>query len=82
MVGEIRLPGRVEYQKQNFIKRLLAVGYVRYGYINEMQHISPVKDASVEEGMKYISKVVEEIVSNITYLQEYINFLIKEKKDD
>jgi len=81
LVGEIRLPGRVKYQKQNFIKRLLAIGYLRYGYINEMQHIPPVGNASVEEGLRYIGKVVEEIASNITYLQEYINFLKKEKKD-
>jgi len=81
LVGEIRLPGKIEYQKQNFIKKLLEIGYIRYVYTNEMQHIPPTGDASIDEGLRYIKKVVDKIASNINYLQDYISFLKKEKKD-
>ncbi|MCL5772165.1 MAG: hypothetical protein M1479_07815 [Actinobacteria bacterium] len=79
IVGEIRLPEH-KCKKPPFLKNLLDIGYIKYEYINEMEHINPEKKASAEEGKKYMNMVVDEIISKIDYLEEHINFLKKRKK--
>ena len=81
IVGEIRFPEH-KYNKPSSLKNLLDIGYIRYEYINEMEHINPEKNASVEEGKKYMDEVVNEIAGNIDCLEEYINFLKKRKKNE
>lgn len=71
IVGEIRLPEH-KYKKPSFLKNLLDIGYIRYEYTNEMEHINPEKKASAEEGKKYMNMVVDEITSKIDYLEDYI----------
>ena len=79
IIGEIRLPEH-KYKKPDFLKNLLDIGYIRYGYTNEMEHINPEKKASAGEGKKYMNTVVDEIASKINYLEDYINFLKNRKK--
>lgn len=79
IIGEIRFPEH-KYHKPSFLKNLLDIGYIRYGYTNEMEHINPEKKASAEEGKKYMNMVVDEITSKIDYLEDYINFLKNRKK--
>jgi creatinine amidohydrolase len=74
VIGEIRLPEH-KYEKPSFLKNLQEIGYIRYGYNSEMQHINPEKTASAEEGKKYIGMVVDEIISKIDFLEEYLSFL-------
>ena len=81
LIGKIRLPNGMKYQKQKFVEKLLEIGYIRYKHINEMQHIPPVESASAGEGLEYIKEVTSKVVSNIAYLQEYIVFLKKVNKD-
>ena len=79
IIGKIRFPEH-KYKKPSFLKNLLDIGYIRYGYTNEMEHINPEKKASAEEGKKYMNMVVDEITSKIDYLEDYINFLKNRKK--
>jgi len=65
------------YKKPIFLKKLLEIGYIKYKYSNEMQHISPESNPSEREGMDYINLVTSEIKRKIKYLEEYINFLKK-----
>jgi len=81
IIGEIRLPEH-KYKKPPFLKNLLDIGYIRYEYINEMEHINPEKKASAEEGKKYMNMVVNEITGKIDYLEDYINFLKKREKNE
>ena len=81
IVGEFRFPEH-KYKKPSFLKNLLDIGYIKYEYINEMEHINPEKNASAEEGKKYMNMVVDEITSKIDYLEDYINFLKKRKKNE
>ena len=81
IVGEIRFPDH-KYKKPYFLKNLLDIGYIRYKYINEMEHINPEKKASAEEGMKYMNEAVKEIVGKIDCLEDYINFLKERKKNE
>jgi len=74
IIGEIRFPEH-KYEKPSFLKNLQDIGYIRYGYTNEMQHVNPEKEASAEEGKKYMDMVVDEITGKIDCLEEYINFL-------
>ena len=74
IVGEIRFPEH-KYNKPSSLKNLLDIGYIRYEYINEMEHINPEKDASAEEGKKYMDMAVDKITHKIDCLEEYINFL-------
>lgn len=68
--------------KEDFIKNLLDIGYVKYEYENEMQHIPPVKKASYKEGIIYIEKAINEVFKNIKYLNDYINYLKKFPSDE
>jgi len=79
IVGEIRLAEN-KYRKPYFLKNLLDIGYVRYEYINEMEHINPEKNVSIKEGIKYMNEVVNEILNKIDSLEDYINFLKKRVK--
>lgn len=81
IIGEIRLPEH-KYKKPPFLKNLLDIGYIRYEYVNEMEHINPEKKASAEEGKKYMNMVVNEITGKIDYLEDYINFLKKRGKNE
>ena len=74
IVGKIRFPEH-KYNKPSPLKNLLDIGYIRYSYINEMEHINPEKDASAEEGKKYMDMTVDEITHKIDFLDEYIDFL-------
>jgi len=67
----------VESNKEIFIRKLLDIGYIKYEYLNEMQHIPPFKNASPAEGLEYIDKVINEVVDNLKYLDEYVNYLEK-----
>lgn len=64
--------------KEVFLKKLLDIGYIKYEYYNEMQHIKPVKEASCEEGLKYFDKIIDEVVRNISFLGDYVNDLKKD----
>jgi creatinine amidohydrolase/Fe(II)-dependent formamide hydrolase-like protein len=74
VVGELRSPEH-KYEKPSFLKNLQDIGYIRYGYNSEMQHINPEKMASVEEGKKYMDMVVDEITGKVNFLEEYASFL-------
>ena len=78
IIGEINLPS-TRYKKPIFLKKLLDIGYIKYKYVNEMQHISPENNPSVKEGMKYMKLVVTEIVKILCYLEEYVNDLRENK---
>jgi creatinine amidohydrolase/Fe(II)-dependent formamide hydrolase-like protein len=73
---KIDIPKNI-YKKPIFLKKLLEIGYVKYTYTNEMQHINPEKNPSEKEGIIYMKSVVSEIEKKIHYLEEYINFLKK-----
>ncbi len=47
-----------------------------------MEHINPEKNASLEEGKKYMNSVVKEIIGKIDCLENYMNFLKKRRKND
>lgn len=81
IVGKIRFPEH-KCKKPYFLENLLDIGYIRYKYINEMEHINPEKKASAEEGMKYMNEAVKEIVGKIDCLEDYIIFLKKRKKNE
>ncbi len=68
-----------KYAKPTFLKKLLEIGYIKYKYFNEMQHIRPENDPSEEEGINYMELVISEIGKKICYLEEYIDFLRKDK---
>lgn len=74
--GNVDLKGP-RYKKPIFLKKLLDTGYIKYKYINEMQHISPERYYSLEEGTKYMELVVSKVIKNISFLDKYIKFLKK-----
>ena len=75
-IGTFKFPS-TQYKKPIFLKKLLELGYIRYRYINEMQHIHPEKNASLDEGLQYMKLVTDKIVKNLLYFEEYINYLRK-----
>jgi len=81
IAGTARLPEN-KYKKPSFLKNLLDIGYIRYDYISEMEHINPEKKASAKEGRKYMDMVVDEIITKINCLEDYVNFLKKRQKSE
>jgi len=76
IAGKIKPPS-VKYKKPAYLKKLLDLGYIRYEYLSEMQHISPEEDASEEEGIRYMDLITDKIVNDLSCLDDYISSLEK-----
>ncbi len=66
---------KADYEKPAFLKKLRNIGYIRFDYKNEMEHISPEDEASIKEGMKYLEVARDEVVREIKYLDDYLKYL-------
>ncbi|MHB1252831.1 MAG: creatininase family protein [Candidatus Humimicrobiaceae bacterium] len=78
---EIKKTGneKVCYEKPIFIKKLSNFSYIRFDYKNEFEHISPEDEASIDEGIKYMEIVRDEVLEELKYLDDYLKYLKKDK---
>lgn len=74
---EIKKSGNKEkvYEKPAFIQKLRSIGFVRFDYKNEFEHISPEENASVDEGMKYLEIARDEVLKELKQLDNYLSYL-------
>ncbi|MCL4378661.1 MAG: creatininase family protein [Actinobacteria bacterium] len=68
------------YEKPIFIQKLRNVGYIRFDYKNEFEHLSPEDGVSIDEGMKYMEVARDEVLKELKYLDDYLNYLKKNSK--
>ncbi len=66
------------YEKPVFIQRLRNVGYVRFGYRNEFEHINPENKVSIDEGIKYMEFTRDIVLKELKYLDNYLKYLGKD----
>jgi len=65
----------IKVEKPSFLKELLSVGSVGYFYNKDIEHISPQEGVSIEDGIKYLNKVAERIISLFGKITEYKHYI-------
>ena len=71
---------KMVYEKPIFIQKLRNVGFLRFDYKNEFEHITPEDDASVDEGIKYMEFARDEVLKELKYINDYLSYLKKDSK--
>jgi creatinine amidohydrolase/Fe(II)-dependent formamide hydrolase-like protein len=66
---------KVGYKKPVFIQKLNNIGFIRFDYKNEFEHISPENEVSVDEGIKYMEVARDEVLKEFKYMDDYLKYL-------